>query len=412
MNKLTISSSIKVSDILRFEITPFLFGVLFSRIKIIDESFFMGYTFFKVSKALIQYDFEKCANDLVKSYDKASGYKNWTIHYINTKPVKKDQETAVELRFYIENDQNLSLQTFNNAIYKKLMKCEWLYESDLNDHKKSFVRGFTETRGSIDITAKFIAQDYYYDNEIELNRIFVFSNHIGIPVQYLNFNPRETQPNSKEKNTQFRINIFWYAYYIGFINNYKADIFSNAYSRDIDDTYSKDNVIYSLVPIPPMTDNITFSKMLNFFSKKVFKKSLNDSEIEILRKELGFDKGAIGKSSRSQSLKVIFDNMEEDKCASCGATNTHTKTTGRQYFEIHHMISVHNEQKYDNLGNLVKLCPNCHTILKKGRASKNEQIETIKRILINKHEVYNYISDALGDDNIDKISNRIYELLG
>ena len=50
---------------------------------------------------------------------------------MNKKEIKRAQEHAVELRFYILNDLNVSLQIFNDSIYKKLMTCEWMYESGL-----------------------------------------------------------------------------------------------------------------------------------------------------------------------------------------------------------------------------------------------------------------------------------------
>jgi len=412
MSKKSIDVFIDSTDLLRFNIEPFLFGVLFSRIKKVDDDFFCGYTSFKVSKALIQYDFVELAEELVELYNVKSGYRNWIIHRVNKNRLKTDQEIALELRFYIRNNERMSLETFNNLVYKKLMKSDWIYESGLNDSKKSFVRGFAETRGSIDLSAKFIAQDYYYENEMELKRILIFANQIEIPTQYLNFNPRETQPNSKEKNTQFRINLFWYTYHIGFINRYKSEIFSNAYSQNISDTYSKDNVIYSLVPIPPMTDKVTFNKMLNFYNNNIFKRKLEESDINLLRNSLGFNKDSTTMPNRKQSIRIIFDNLEENKCACCGTTTTYTKPDGRQYFEIHHVISVHNEERYDNLGNLVKLCPNCHNSLKRSRAEKSTQIENIKKILLNKPEVFVYTSEALDEQNIEILSDKIWRLLG
>lgn len=410
--------SILASDLLKYEIKPFLFGALFSRITIEkdknhDEYFyFIGYTSFKVSKALLKYDFVKCANELVEKYNNESGNDNWIIHKVN--PNAKEQQTAVELRFYIKNNLNLNLATFNNLVYKKLMQCDWLYESGLNENKKAFVRGYMETRGSVDIGRQYITQDYYYNNRTELKRVLVFADHIGIPIAYLNFNPREMQPNSKEKATQFRINIFWYAKEIGFINKYKAQIFANAYASKVAEMISLNDITYSTVFVPKISDEVTFNKMLNFYSNNIFDKKLNSSQIDCLRKEAGFNnrQSDTNKPIRNQSLVAIFDDCEDDKCALCSTAKTYTKPNGRQGFEIHHMIPFHKGKEYDHIGNFVKLCSNCHDSLKKGRASKEQQINNIISILHKKPEVFDYTSAALKENEITILANRIWEMLG
>ena len=50
MNKNKDFNCIKASDLLRFDMSPFLLGVLFSRVKVVDEKYFCGYTSFKISK--------------------------------------------------------------------------------------------------------------------------------------------------------------------------------------------------------------------------------------------------------------------------------------------------------------------------------------------------------------------------
>ena len=36
------------------------------------------------------------------------------------------------------------------------------------------MRGYMETRGSIDLSGNYIAQDYFYNNQMELKRIQIF----------------------------------------------------------------------------------------------------------------------------------------------------------------------------------------------------------------------------------------------
>lgn len=275
-----------------------------------------------------------------------------------------------------------------------------------------------ETRGSIDTSAKFIAQDYFFNNGTELKRVQFLTDMIGLPIAYANFNPRNMQPQyvsgENKRNAQFRINIFYYAKEIGFINKYKAQIFENAYHTVKKDLFSKDGIIYYVLQVPEINDDVTFIKYLQFFTNNIYKKDLDVSKIEILRKKLGFkDKQKeTFTNNRNQSIVEIFRNISENKCALCGITKTFANDNDREYFEIHHMIPYHNGIQYDNIANLVKLCPTCHTMFKKGRASKQIQIDGIKKILTNNELVYQYTSAALGEDDLQKLSEMIFSLLG
>jgi len=413
---------IKLSDLLKYpnNIKPFLYGVLFSRVINIshnnDEYFYIcGYTSFKVSKVLLEYDFENLAEELIDKYNRVCGYKNWTIHKVISGKVHKAQQHAIELRFYIKNDLNVDLNQFNNLIYKTLMQCDWIRYETFNDEKKDFVRGYMEMRGSVDIGVSYMTQDYYYSNRLELLRINVFLDFIDIPIQYLNFNQRETQPNSKEKNSQFRIDINWYASKIGFINRYKSDVYNIAYKDKIGDSFVKDDVIYFMIDSEMIKQNKkSFVQMISFYTNNIYKKELTEEKINELRKHLGYKKGSTKiKIRRSKTLIEIFSKMEENKCACCGVTQTFSKnTSGKQDFEIHHMISVFNDQSHDNIANLVKLCSTCHDSLKKGRASREQQLSNIRTILDNKPSVRAYACSVFQENNINKLAEFIFEKLG
>ncbi len=275
-----------------------------------------------------------------------------------------------------------------------------------------------ETRGSIDTTAKYISQDYFYNNLIELKRILILTDMIGLPIGYANFNPRNMQPQyvsgESKRNAQFRINLFFYAKEIGFINKYKAQIFDNAYHAVKKDLYEKHGVVYFVLQTPDINDEVTFIKYLQFFTNNIYNKELTKGNIELYRKKLGLknqSKKAIS-TNRDQSIIDIFRNIAEDKCAICGTTKTFEKSNSKEYFEIHHVIPFHNGIKYDNIANLVKLCPTCHSLLKKNRASKEAQIEAIITILTNNDLIHQYASAALGFDDIDELSKKIQTMLG
>jgi 5-methylcytosine-specific restriction protein A len=404
---------IKSSALINNKISPFLYGVIFSRIMTSDTSknvpsTFYVYSIFKSSKIVktTEFDLIDYSKELIFKYDNVSGYKNWRI--------KNLSETNVSIIFDIDNDLRISKEEFFKTIYKKLISEDWLISTGLNDNKKEFVRGYMESRGSIDLSAKLIAQDYFYDNQFELKRIKILTDDINIPVSYANFNPRNLQPQfvsgEHKRNSQFRINIFYYAKNVGFINKYKAYIFQKAFK--INRRIEKNDVIYFDCDVPRMTSDVAFIKYLNFFTNNIYDKNLNDFTIKKLRKELGFNGKNEGNDYRSKTIVKVFDEVSEDECAICKTRSTFTKSNGRQGFEIHHMIPFHNGKEFDNIANFVKLCSNCHDSLKKGRSLKSEQLNSIRKILFENSSVFEYTSATMGIDQVDDLAEAIWLILG
>ncbi len=403
--------SINLSDFLKSEIKPFLFGAFLSRImekNICNQKYFYAYTKFRASKAVYSSDFDMIsyAQDLANTMNKFSGSYNWEMVVA--------QKTQTELRFYIKNDLNMTKTMFYVALYQKLMTSNWVISPEQNEQMKEFIRGFIELRGSIDTSAKFIAQDYFYNDNIELKKAQILTDLMNLPINYANFNPRNLQPQyisgENQRNAQFRINLFYYAINIGFMNKYKAKVFENAYHKH--NYYSKNDIIYFDIDMPDSNnDDVKFIKYLNFFTNNIYQKSLTAAAIKDLRQRLGFDTKQ--KSTRNLSIIKLFNEFAEDKCAICGTTTTfENKQTGRQSFEIHHIISYHNGQEYDNIANLVKLCPNCHRMLKKNSAPKDIQIKAIIKILHEHREIYEFTASYLAIDDINDLAEKIWSMLG
>ena len=153
--------------------------------------------------------------------------------------------------------------------------------------------------------------------------------------------------------------------------------------------------------------------MLNFFTNYIYEKKLTPVAIEELRKRLGFTTSASEKSNRNRTIVELFSEISEDKCAICGTTKTfENKRTGRQHFEIHHIISYKNGVELDNIANLVKLCPTCHDMLKKNATAKGEQIKAIIKILSEHAEVLEFAKSYLQIDDINEIAEEIWIRLG
>lgn len=403
---------IKLSDFLKMEIKPFLLGAFLSRImeaEIDGKKFFYAYSAFKRSKFVFKDDFDLKAytDEYIKKLNRASGHHNWSKHKVT--------DSSTEVRFYIYNDLSMSKTAFYQILYRKTMS-SFIYDEQMPDGKKEFIRGFIELRGSVDTTLKYISQDYFCDSHLELKKGLILTDSIGIPIQYANFNMRNLQPQfvSGEvmRNTQFRINLFYYASKIGFINDYKALIFEKAYK--ITAKSEKDGIISYFCNMPkPQNSDVTFVKMLNFYTNNIYAKKLTKQAIDKYRDELGFSNEAPESSKRNTSIVKLFADITEDKCALCGTEKTYTNPqTGRQQFEIHHFISFKNGQEVDNIANFVKLCPTCHSGLKKGAAPKEQQIKAILKILHERTEVFEFASSYLSISDINELAEKIQEMLG
>ena len=149
----------KISELLRRDISPFLYGAIMSRImtETVDgKPNFYVYTSFRSSKIVPQrlFDLRNYYSTYIDELNYFSGINNWKI--------KSQSETNFEARLYFENDLNLTPTAFYNMIHSKLFQCAWIREEGLTDNKKDFIRGFLELRGSVDTTAKYIAQDYFF----------------------------------------------------------------------------------------------------------------------------------------------------------------------------------------------------------------------------------------------------------
>ena len=375
-----------------------------------DEHFFYAYTSFRQSKAVFECDFPlpDYAPILVEKMNWFSGHKNWCI--------EKVSNTVVDIRFYVLDDLKISKKAFYKILYQKMMSSDWIMEDGFTESKKSFIRGFIECRGSVDTTAKLIAQDYFYDDRTELKKALLLTDLMDLPCEYANFNARDLQPQFVagivKRNTQFRINAYFYANKIGFLNDYKAKVFDNSYPTR--GSKIADKITYFSVEIPTPKSNSQFLSYINFFTNNIYERSLNEAAIKQLRKQLGFKNcdASAEKKKRNQTIISLYREISEDKCAICGTTKTFlNKNTGRQHFEIHHVISYANGQECDNIANLVKLCPTCHDSLKKGATSKAEQIRKIIKILNEHSEIYEFADSYFMLGDINELAEKVWEHL-
>ncbi len=403
-------SILKVSEFFQSDISPFLLGVFYSRFKIYpnDNSIKTNITY-KKSQYGDNSNFEKYGSNYVKTI---SGIVS------NFQFKSKFNNNNLLIEFSLNNDLSLTHDSFFNRLYKKILTSDWVRDNEDNDeHKKMFVRGFMESRGSIDTQRKLIAQDYFFESKFELKKVLFLVDYCSIQQNVFNLNFRELQEqfvkNINQRNTQFRMNLFWYMKFIGLISEYKATIVQKAYNIQ---TYKKHNIIYAkgLQNIKSSLKEIFYSR-LNYYQEYIYDQSLDEAGINKLREQLGFTES--DSMTRNQALVDTIRIYEKDECVCCkndynikDRTFIHKKTN-KFYFEIHHAISLGKEKELDDISNLVKLCPVCHKCLSKSMGTEDVQKKLIKNLLDNSPKVLEFSQKWFDTTDKNSIVQEIFNEL-
>lgn len=413
------SKFLKVSQFFDLDIPPFVLGAFFSRSLFLDDGKYIVTTSNSKKSMKIEvpnFDFDGYIKKYVTILNEES--KPYTWYERQELNGEIQQLPFGQIFFVLENDLEINADSFFNRLYAKILSsCSWIYDEELNESKKSFIRGYMELRGSIDTTANYIAQDYFYNSAFEIKKARLLVDYCSVPYYVVNINFRELQQQYynaiNQRNTQLRLHLFWYMQNIGILNEYKARIFM--ISRDIENFNLKGNVFYFNCYDTKHRANNILDERLNYYSTNVFGKSITSDDIFKMRSSLGFD-GPV-KSIRNTALVELIRYFTPDECAACkNKYNIEDRTfinkkTGRPYFEIHHVISLGDNKELDDENNMVKLCPICHKTLKKGVGTEKEQKELIIEILNNSPNVHEFAKHIFDTNNKDDIVQLIFESL-
>lgn len=407
-------SYLKVSYLLKNkEIPPFVLGAFFSR-SIIDGNIIYTEASSKVGINIDESILERYKENkqiYIEKLNKISSPFTWEL--LDT------SDGVFKARLAIENDLGLDKESFFYRLYFNLVKeYFWMNEDTLNGEKRDFIRGFFELRGSVDTTATFISQDYFSDGNLELKKYKVLADFCNVPYYVLNLNFRNLQKQfvdgTNQRNTQFRINSLWYMKNIGMMDDFKVWKFANSHSSE-DKIVKSGDVSYFLVEEPTYNKTKGVDNKFNFYAQNILHRTLSEQEINKLRKDLGYDSESV--LLRDPSLPEFVRLYEPDECVCCknlydinDRTFIH-KRTGRPYFEIHHVISLGDNKELDDENNLVKICPVCHTCLKRGTGLESDQKRLISLILENSEKVYNFVKNFFGSDDKDYLIEQIYHNL-
>ncbi len=219
----------KVSEFLDNTQSPFVLGAFFSRY-VIEEGFIKTISQYKKSTKLLD---DGIYNSSLASYLDALNYQSSDEIW--------EYKSKNSFQIVLENDLGLNNDGFYKLLLRKIMSSPFFISEIMDNNKKSFIRGFFETRGSVDTSYNFLAQDYFYNSELEKERRILLVDKFNIPEEALNINFREGQPQfvsgENRRNTQLRIDLFWYIKNIGLINEYKAKRIKEVCKID----YSQDN---------------------------------------------------------------------------------------------------------------------------------------------------------------------------
>lgn len=394
-------------------------------VKTKDNKYFAAISSYRKSKLfeIEKNTFDNYNKEYVDKLNKITEKKYW----ITNNEFKKNHPTlklngSPNAIFLIENDLEITKEQFFNILYRKLFDTNsWLWNENLTNDKKNFIRGFFELRGSIDPKPKWISIDYYYDNSFELSKAIIFDRYLNIPYYIINFNFRELQNqyiNGVKRNTQLRLNLNWYLENIGLINDYKKGIVKNSFNNVLtpEKIIKKDEITYLDIGTKTHQKTHQFSSRLEYYSTNIFGKKLSNEEINELRLELGFDESS-NTYNRNKELSELVRLHTPNVCSGCmdkynikDRTFIHKKTK-KPYFEIHHNISLNNQKDLDHIDNLVKLCPVCHSNLKKGVGMENDQKNIIEKIITINPNLFDFASHFFNTNIKNELVEEIYKNL-
>ncbi|MGF7441187.1 HNH endonuclease [Campylobacter concisus] len=406
---------LKVSDFLTSKTEmPFLLGAFYGRYCFTDDNTLI-YTLstYKTSSYVPDEAFYKKSKiDYLERLNFQSEISQWHIN--NNKNIKR-----AEFVFVLENDLGLTQHQFFARLYTKILLSDFTSNNKALQDRQKFTRAFFELRGSIDTTRPLLAQDYFYNSIPELKRISLFLDNIGLSINVLNINFRNLQAQyvsgENRRNTQLRVNLYWYLEKMGLMNIYKAEIVKKNFGINYVDSGKG---YYKFDCEAPAFNQNSFQERINFYSTRILDNDLTERDINNLRKELNFDEDISNDFKRNMNITQIVRYQTKDECAAC--KNKYNiadrsfllrKFPERYYTEIHHFVSVGKEKELDVIENLTKLCPTCHRALGRGKASKQYQKELIKNIInANEHNL-EFASLIFESDDKDYLIQKVYENL-
>ena len=433
---------------LRDDITPTILGAFLRRTEFTeDNAFIFAYFSFRQSKFYMmeENEFKGELEDYCKNINLHSGkYAYWQL---NDGSIEKISGKFVGV-FILNNDLKLNndndahVNNFTEMLLNKIRRQPWFIDESLTKDRKDFLRGYFDTGCSYD-GSNFMACDYYCKTKqdlFKLHKTLLDMESKLFPVYYGNFNTRLTK-ETKDKADQFRINVKYYWKEIGSFSRYKAIVINkasktfNGYSPIFLNGIYTFNVELkeSSTASAIKQQNKFFTNYRNFlqigYGYRVEKQD-SDESMNLYREYFSFDvKDKIEKTKkRSQKIRYEVLNEEADECVCCkrrynikDRSYLQLRKIGKEiqqryYFELHHAISLCNQNELENNvldvnENLVKLCPTCHRCLTGKSGLKEDIYSLLHEMLHNSEKVLDFSKSYFNTDDEDKLVDDIYEYL-
>lgn len=398
---------IDILDVIKnSESNPFLLGLLFGNLKFnAEKNKFYIYSSYRHQNAIL--DREIKDTDIKETHDTLI-QKTGLIWYNKQEQSQFDTNNKVCKSFnHVSIFSNDTAVSFIH-IYNKLLA---LVVNISKENRQDFISGFFACRASLDQNRKTVTIDYWYETAYELEtktRALLSLFSLGELHAIMPINFRDLQPdyvhNDHKRETQFRLKANWFTKNAYLINPYKNECLKIV--KDSMQDFKQANTKHD------------FLKRLSQYSEYIYGKETMQDAMEEYRNKLGFSKDKVYEHTRDQNLISIVRELLPDECAGCSEkydindrTFPHKNRGGVPYLEIHHIISLANNQDLDTEFNLSKLCPVCHTSMKKGRAEQSYQKQIINRILDHHSVKDDFIQKYLNTDNRESTVNKICEML-
>lgn len=406
---MTVSEFLKADDI-----PTFLLGAFYGRFELSSRGMYI-YTYSSFKNWTIFNDKALCdrAKDtfIKQANDICAPYSYWR---------RGDSRfPRANIVFALENDLNLTADSFFNRLNRKILNSDFIDCDDLTEDKKMFIRGFSELRASFDRVRNLLTMDYVKRSRPETKRVRLLIDSLNVPVYVVNYNFREFQPDfidGIERETQLRYNILWYATNIGFINEYRSAAFAELFSAYYDKVEKDGYVAYYSCTQPARSDNTTFENRLAYYAHNVFGRKLTDDDRRAFRELIGAGENE-EKFTRDMSIVNYVRYCTPDVCVCCCddydiRDRTHIENkTGRPHFEIHHVISVGKNKELDDVDNLAKICPACHASLGRGSADERTQKELIRKIFGHKDNILAFCRSYFDEDDFETVVDLVWKAL-
>ncbi len=294
-------------------------------------------------------------------------FSNYNIYIDNT----GGQYNYSKIQFCFENDVTVITNFEDESNVLKFLGILESYILDYSDDsKKYFISGLMNSRGSIDLTANFMAIDLIGKFPKACKKsILTLQNVTGV---YFNYNPRIMQENSSQKNPQYRIPLDYYMHNFGLLIPFKKEYYNRQKKANLsllDDFYFDKTNNIKIKPFKGIYDAIAKNELaIELNENKEFMSEEDINQLILKTKNSLINHNEIDSADDLKANPLVKREAKEKSKYKCQFDPSHitfvSKSDNNDYVEGHHLIPFSKRKDFDVnidiVDNIVCLCPNCH----------------------------------------------------